>query len=151
MTTPSGSYLDGSYFLGGYQPNLPGMASVQQGLQGGFAANYLTGTPSPTVTPQSIMANGLFGGDGIGGNPGAIPAIWNKIGGMEGLNSGISAFGNLANIYMGFKSLGLANDQLDFAKSSFNKNFNAQAKSYNNELKDRWEARTAGAAARGRS
>ena len=70
---------------------------------------------------------------------------------FEGINSGLGTFGTLANIYSGFKGLGLAKDSLRFQKDSFNKNFNAQAQSYNNALRDRWSARSAGASARGRT
>lgn len=101
-------------------------------------------------TPQSFYGNGLVADPAQQGIGGLFGKIFGTLG-SEGFQSGVSAFGNLANIYAGFKSLGLAEDQLDFAKSSFNRNFSAQAKSYNNELKDRWEARQAGASARGRN
>ena len=70
---------------------------------------------------------------------------------FEAINSGLGTFSTLANIYGGFKSLGLSKDSLRFQKDSFNKNFNAQAQDYNNTLRDRWAARSAGAAARGRT
>jgi hypothetical protein len=111
------------------------------------------GPPSTAANLGSgIPFNAANGGFGAGANaPMAGPSWFEKIGGMEGIGQGVSAFANLANIYAGFKSLGLAKDQLQFSKSSFNKNFNAQAQSYNNELKDRWTARNASAQARGQS
>jgi len=69
----------------------------------------------------------------------------------KGFGQGVSAFSTLANIYGGFKSLGLAEDQFDFQKSAFNKNFEAQKKDYENTLKDRWTARNASASSRDQS
>lgn len=101
---------------------------------------------------SGIPFNAANGGFGAGANaPMGGQGWFDKIGGMQGIGQGVSAFANLANIYAGFKSLGLAKDQFQFSKSSFNKNFNAQAQSYNNELKDRWTARNASAQARGQS
>ena len=114
-----------------------------------------------SITPNESYLPSNWGGIPFmpGYTPGGIPqqqqqgGIFSKIGGTLAnpqFQTALSGFSTLANIYSGFKALGLAEDQLDFAKSSFNTNFNAQAQTYNNELKDRWEARTAGAAARGR-
>lgn len=132
----------------------------------GFTMNAYTPSPQPFGTFNTGVGNSVFGGNNVplqsqpfqmpgltqgGGNQGGglFSNIWQGIGGMQGLNTGISAFSNLANIYAGFKSLGLAEDQLDFAKSSFNRNFEAQAKAYNNELRDQWAARNASAKVRG--
>lgn len=123
--------------------------------------NAYTPAPTPQLAPGAGVLLPQYGGlqsnpalvqtgAGSGGSGGLFSTIFGTLG-SQGFQNGLSAFGNLANIYAGFKSLGLAEDQLDFAKSSFNRNFEASAKAYNNELKDQWEARTAGAAARGRS
>jgi hypothetical protein len=85
-------------------------------------------------------------------NTGGLGGMWGKLGDILGnpkFNTGMSAFSNLAGIYTGFKSLGLAEDQLDFSKYSFSKNFNAQARTYNNTLRDQWASRNAAARNRG--
>lgn len=53
---------------------------------------------------------------------------------------GASALGNL---YMGMKQYGLMEDQLSFAKDSFNKNWEAQKTTTNSQLEDRQAARVA--------
>lgn len=53
---------------------------------------------------------------------------------------GASALGNL---YMGMKQFGLMKDQLDLAKSSFAKNWDAQKTAINTQLADRQAARVA--------
>jgi len=83
---------------------------------------------------------------------GKTGSLFDKLGsilGSEKFGTGLSAFGNLASIYSGFKSLGLAKDQFQFQKDAFNQNFAAQRKDYENTLKDRWTARSASAASRG--
>jgi hypothetical protein len=53
---------------------------------------------------------------------------------------GISALGNL---YMGMKQYGLAKDQLNFQKSSFERNWEASKSTTNSALEDRQKARVA--------
>jgi hypothetical protein len=108
-------------------------------------------TPYPINSPT--VAPGQFGMPNMPNVGGAQQqqqggGLWGTLG-SEGFQTGVSNFANLANIYMGFKSLGLAKDQLDFTKGAFNKNFEAQATSYNNQLKDQWAARNASANVRG--
>lgn len=67
------------------------------------------------------------------------------------VGEGLGAFSSLANIYAGFKAMKLAKDQFKFQKNAFNKNFAASAKDYSNTLKDKWAARSASNAARGKS
>ena len=131
----------------------------------GFASNYLgsgvqtqnfipgmAGTVGNTssVGALNIGGSGLNVGQSSFQQPGGM---FSKIGGVlgsQGFANGVGAFSTLASIYTGFKGLGLAKDQLNFQKSSFNKNFNASAKSYENQLKDKWGARSRAAASRGR-
>lgn len=116
------------------------------------------GTSTFGNTSYSGMPGGVTAGGGLGGLFAGAKA-WTenagtKIGGIlgsEGFNTGVSAFGDLMSIYTGFKSLGLAKDQFKFQKKAWNKNYDAQAKDYENNLKDRWAARNASAAARGQS
>lgn len=82
-----------------------------------------------------------------GGKLGKIGDIFTS----EKFGKGLGAFSSLAEIYGGFKSLGLASDQFKFQKEAFNKNFGAQVKDYENTLKDRWAARNASASSRGTS
>lgn len=127
--------------------NLPFMqqAQPQSGMGMGSNGVFNMGMWGQQTPANASMATGnsipyapKYGGFGGSGQTG-MENMWDKIGGMQGLNQGISAFSNLAGIYAGFKSLGLAKDQFKFAKSSFNKNFNASAQAYNNQLEERWE------------
>lgn len=108
------------------------------GSDGAFNMGMWGSQPMGTSGQGNIPFAPKYGGFGGSGQTG-METAWGKIGGMQGLNQGISAFSNLAGIYAGFKSLGLAKDQFKFTKSSFNKNFNASAQAYNNQLEERWE------------
>ena len=139
---------------------------MTNGFQGNFMDNYGVGGPTPSVS-QSFGGGGFnyqpfqmpgAAGPGQGGMwenlRGSIGQGFDKIGGIlgsEGFQSGMGAFSTLANMYTGFKSLGLAKDQLNFQKKAWNKNYQAQIKDYENTLKDRWTARNASAATRGQS
>jgi len=132
----------------------------------GFGSNGVMnmgmwGSQPAVASAQSFTGNGIpfapkYGGFGGSGTRTGFGGWWDSItadlgDGMTGFYQGVSAFSNLAGIYAGFKSLGLAKDQFKFAKSSFNKNFNASAQAYNNTLKDQWEHKTNTYADRGRS
>jgi len=117
---------------------------------------------------SGMGTNNNFGLGSMPGSSGAAvaqPGMWqgmqqwgkqagSKIGGVlgsTGFQQGMGAFSTLANMYTGFKSLGLAKDQLNFQKKAWNKNYQAQVKDYENTLKDRWTARNASARTRGGS
>ena len=126
-------------YVGGTGPQFSGLASP--------SAQYGGYTPQ-----QSLIGAGVTNPtvSGFGSPPGGM---FSKIGGVlgsPGFANGLGAFSTLASIYTGFKGLGLAKDQLNFQKSSFNKNFNASAKSYETNLKDRWAKRDRAARSRGR-
>ena len=55
---------------------------------------------------------------------------------LRGVSAGLQGF-------MGMKQLGLAKDQLDFQKQSFNKNYGAQKQTTNTQLRDRQRRRYA--------
>ena len=55
---------------------------------------------------------------------------------LSGVSAGLQGF-------MGMKQLGLAKDQLDFQKQSFNKNYGAQKQTTNTQLRDRQRRRYA--------
>jgi hypothetical protein len=146
---------------------------MNSGFMGGFAGNYLNqptqGLGSSLLPgvqvwqPGGGVSNVLSGNAGTGlglpnapfaQQPGVGGGIFSKMGQVfqsPGFQSGLSTFGQLANMYTGFKALGLAKDELNFRKKSFNKNFNAAAKDYENTLKDRWAANANSATARGQS
>lgn len=126
--------------------------------------NYWANTISnPGSSINSLASQGLMqqGPGGLTGFLGRIfgsqqgaGSVLGSIGGILGgpqFASGVSTFSDLMGIYTGFKALGLAEDQLDFAKSSFNRNFAASARAYNNELRRQHESRTNAHATRGRS
>jgi len=99
---------------------------------------------------SGLSLPGNFAGQGAGLEEGGIFSRIFKGLGSEGFQSGMSTFGSMARIYTGLKALGLAKDQFKFQKEAFNRNFGASAKSFNNELKDRWTARSASAKSQGR-
>jgi hypothetical protein len=70
---------------------------------------------------------------------------------LGGWGNALGGLNALFSMYTGWKSMGLAEDQLDFQKNMFNKNYAAQRQDYENQLRDRWAARNASAELNGRS
>lgn len=104
--------------------------------------------------PAIPFRNDFVAGNGPSGQEGGFGGFFGKMGdifGGEKFGKAVGGFSALANLYGGFKSLGLAKDQFGFQKDVFNKNYAAQRKDYENTLKDRWTARNASAASRGQS
>lgn len=56
---------------------------------------------------------------------------------------GIEAATGIGNAFLGMKQFGLAEDQFDFQKEAFNKNFEVQKNLTNSQLQDRQRARVA--------
>lgn len=52
------------------------------------------------------------------------------------INGGVGIANSLANAYFGWKNLGLAKDQFNFQKESWNKNFANQVQTTNNQLEE---------------
>ncbi len=120
-------------------PMMPGRVSTGQ-MPSGFNldfSQYRPGSPSSMMQGQGFNPSAMAAGEESGG-------MWENFLGDEG-------WGNLAlgginagiNGYMGFKQLGLAKDQLDFQKKTFEKNYNAQKQRTNTQLKDRQKRRYA--------
>lgn len=119
------------------------MSVPQQGFDNGLGfQNYLQSSAGGLSNPAVPGAQ----------NP--LTMNWNQLGAlgkMGVVSQGLGAFGSLASLYSGFKALKLQEDQFDFTKQAWNKNYNNQVKDYENTLKDRWAARNASAAAGGQS
>ena len=116
---------------------------------GGYGSTGGTGIPY-AQTFGGYGSQGLSGAQNFGASAQNAGSKVAGVLGSPGFASGLGAFSTLASIYTGFKGLGLAKDQLNFQKSSFNKNFAASAKAYETDLKDRWAKRSRAAASRGR-
>lgn len=134
---------------GGFHMGLP--QQQQFGSFGNFGQNS---NPNfglqQNGNPMSAFNQAGFSGQSQN-SPGGFQNFFGNGTGMENLTQGISAFGSLASIYSGFKSMGMAKDQFKFQKNAFNKNFNASATAFNNTQKDRWAAANASASSRGQS
>lgn len=95
-----------------------------QGIFSQLSGGSLVGPDGPSFIQSMAGYKDKFGNMAGGWGGGALDL----------LNSGF-------NVYGGLKQLGLAEDQLDFQKGAFSKNFEAQAKSTNAALEDRQRAR----------
>ena len=92
-------------------------------------------------------------GNGVGGASFGGWSDWSKLllggkdpSGMQTnslLGAGMGILQGLGSAYMGMQQYGLAKEQLQFSKDSFNKNYAAQAKMTNAMLEDRQRARVA--------
>lgn len=95
------------------------------------------------VAPGGSVAGSLAGADA---NP--MSLMERLFGDAEGKTDGlvipgIAAGTGLANAFLGMKQFGLAEDQFDFQKKAFNKNFEVQKNLTNSNLSDRQNARNA--------
>lgn len=122
-----GGAFDFSRFnVGGYQtPKPAGDRSFLQPVGGDesmldVGSNFNIGGSQPGVAGPSFTDK-LLGGSGETGY--LIP--------------GLKTLGGLTSAYTGYKTLGLAEDQFDFAKAQSNRDFGSQAQAYNTELRDR--------------
>jgi hypothetical protein len=95
-----------------------------------------------------MTGGGILGGGGEGGGnwlQGILGGGNGENGGLAGGifgNSGVlGSLANLGNLFMMWKSLGLAEDQLDFSKEAFQKNYDAKATAYNERMRQKAAAR----------
>lgn len=110
--------------------------------------------PGPSGAPadgSSLMPQGT----GVlqpGGGPGYTPNWLDKLTGYTDANGiehggygqlALGGFTGLANLYMGLKNFGLAEDMFKENKRQFNLNFEAQRSLTNTSLRDRQAARVA--------
>ena len=124
----SGSPL-GPQALGAAAQNT-GMPQVDYSLLNGAAPNtgLQAGGALGLQAPGFNILGGAQGGNGLGLN---IPTA----------QLGLQGLGSLANLYTGFKSLGLAKDQFNFQRDTANTNLNNQIQTYNTGLEDRLRTR----------
>jgi hypothetical protein len=91
--------------------------------------------------PSTAGGQGATIGEVGNVNPNLNPnSMWGKMGGLEGLGNAAGIVGDLGGVYTALKGLGLAKDQLNFNKSSYNTNLANQTKTYNTELEGRTQA-----------
>ena len=82
--------------------------------------------------PDFLSWDGLMGGTNVDGT---------KSNGWG--SAALGLIQGLGSTYMGMKQYGLAKEQLQFSKDSFNKNYAAQAQMTNASMEDRQRARVA--------
>lgn len=98
-------------------------ASASGNFLAGLSNNQLNGFTNPTGSWWD-SANQFFGSDTF-----------------KGVTAGLGAAKGLADSWLAFQGLGLAQDQFDFKKDAFNRGFEAQRKLINTELEDRQRRR----------
>ena len=115
----------------------------------------LNGSILPDIgasTASRFMANNPMAGMGGGGVASGPSFMQGMLGytdeatGMKNNGWGSAALGliqGLGGAYMGMKQYGLAKEQLQFSKDSFNKNYEAQKSMTNASMEDRQRARVA--------
>ena len=115
----------------------------------------LNGSILPDIgasTASGFMANNPMAGMGGGGTASGPSFMQGMLGytdeatGMKNNGWGSAALGliqGLGSAYMGMKQYGLAKEQLQFSKDSFNKNYEAQKSTTNASMEDRQRARVA--------
>lgn len=101
-----------------------GLMDTQGINQFQFGKPTLANSPSFGVTPTDIDTPKPFSFSDWGSK--------NK----DLINGGVGIANSLANAYFGWKNLGLAKDQFNFQKDSWNKNFANQVITTNNQLEE---------------
>lgn len=121
----------GQYTAGG------GAGQVSTGQMQAMGANVPQST-AQLMMPQQNQG-GIFAGlgDWLNNNGGAV-------------STGLEAFTGLANLYTGFKALGLQEDAFDFQKDAWWKNYNNQVQDYENQLRKNHRVNELAAAKQGR-
>ena len=65
---------------------------------------------------------------------------------MGNISSGVSAFGTLAELYLGFKAMSAQKKQFNFQKQAWEKNYANSLKDYDNQLLDQYSRQSQGQA-----
>lgn len=144
-----------------YGLNAPSLSGAFQSPVGGYTPNVV---PTPTYTPDMAKAAPSLGASfkgmfGLGGDnfsqmrDGVKSAVntaganantaWGKMNYGERGTAMLGAATGLYGAYNAHKTGKLAKEQFNFTKDSFNRNFEAQAKTTNAQLADRQNARHA--------
>jgi hypothetical protein len=115
--------------VGGFNMDLGSMQSWGQGGAAPAAGGVPTSLTAPGGWQDLFSMEKLFGSQ----TPGAQTQGWAA--------PALGTLSGLASAWMGMQQYGLAKDALKEGKRQFNLNYDAQKKSYNNELEDRQNAR----------
>lgn len=105
---------------------------------GGLDPNFGYAPQTPNGNGINSFSNQLDAGNFTNESAGTNafgPDGWTSLA-LGGVQAGMGA-------YFGFKQLGAAKDQLNFQKESFNKNYDAQKRTTNAEMRDRQTNRNA--------
>jgi len=101
-------------------------------------SNLSTGSlnlQSPQGTPDfGSLSAPTFSGGSTPAKPFSLSDWGSK--NKDLINGGVGIANSLANAYFGWKNLGLAKDQFNFQKESWNKNFANQVTTTNNQLEE---------------
>ena len=113
--------------------------------------NFGTGVANPgfidaaalraMTTAPAVGSETGVGAPVAGAPAGATRGFFGKIGGLEGLGTIAKGLASLGGVYAALKGVGLARDQLDFSKRTYDTNLANSTKSYNTTLEDRARAR----------
>lgn len=72
----------------------------------------------------------------------SVSSGWDAIGGMQGLSTGLNTLSGLGQTYLGFQQLGLAEDQFNFTRNSWQQDYDMRLQDYNRQV-ERQEGRDA--------
>ena len=106
----------------------PGVLNPNGASRNGYTADLMGQWGGPVKTTMGANESGGGFMDNMLGKDG-----WGNLA-LSGVSAGLQGF-------MGMKQLGLAKDQLDFQKQSFNKNYGAQKQTTNTQMRDRQKRR----------
>lgn len=110
------------------------MSPTLDGMSTGFSnsANSFNNTTLGSASGSGSWLDGLLGGSGGG-----------EMSGLQMGQLGLGGLSSLANAYLGFQNMSLANKQYQSQLDQFNKQWSANRKLTNASLSDRQAARVA--------
>lgn len=105
-----------------------------------YGNKYIDDVPQPIPTIGGYMQQGK---QAIQNGANNVALGWDKLNGLQKINTVGSALMGLYGAYNAHKQLGLAKDTLNFNKDQYYTNLNNQRKMVNSQLEDRQRRRVA--------
>lgn len=134
MFDETGNWIGAGITGGGVSPQFMSLSPYmgQEALAAPLLGGVANNATAAIARPDFFSLDGFLGGTNANGT---------KLNGWGGAALGLLQ--GLGSAYMGMKQYGLAKEQLQFSKDSFNKNYESQKSMTNASMEDRQRARIA--------
>lgn len=103
--------------------------SIFQAISNHTDGSWLGNTNIDAVGTGNTQQAGFLSGVGD-----SLSNGWNALGGMEGVSQGLNALSGIGQSYLGFQQLGLAEDQFNFTRNSWQQDYDMRLADYNRQV-----------------